>query len=144
MTPRADDPQPITKYFGKRPLDGSRAPAPLELAFAVREHAITRGFSVVRMARSRVRLSGSFHLEMTDGRGRQWNVRISEHRRPTRTDYAIPHVDIVSLDGKTGVAFGRQIVDAIIAGDVPWFDSSATVRRLQHAKHRKGKRGAAK
>lgn len=124
----ADQPEPLLRFAGRRPDEGVSAVCPFPLAVTLRDYAIAQGLAIGKLERSRVRQSGSIYLVMTDRSGRCWNMRVSNHRRPRRTNHAVPHVDLVSLDGKAGAAVGRRLIDAIIAGDVPWFDPDATVR----------------
>lgn len=122
-------PAPILRFAGRRPDCGGRAPAPWALASALRDHAKACGLTIDRLERSRAAISGSIYLTMADATGRRWIMRISNHRRPRRTGHAIPHVDIVSLDGVAGLKIGRELIDAIVTGAVPWFDADATARR---------------
>lgn len=144
MIPQADAPQPKLRLVGQRPVGETPAPAPYRLALALREHALKSGLTMCRLERSRVKHSGSIYLTMAQPSGRAWIMRVSNHMRPRRTGHALPHIDLVSFDGVSGFNVGRGLIDSLIAGDVPWFDANATIRCLQHAKHRKGKRGGRK
>lgn len=126
----ADQPEPLLRFAGRRPAEGIRAATPFPLAVALRDYAIARGLAIDKLERSRVRVSGSIYLAMTDRGGRCWNMRVSNHRRPRRTGHPTPHVDLISLDGVAGIAVGRRLIDDIIAGNVPWFDPAETVRPL--------------
>ena len=125
----ANQPVPLLRFAGRRPDGGVRAPAPWTLASALRDYAKAGGLTIYGLERSRVAISGSIYLTMADVAGRRWIVRVSNHRRPRRTGHALPHVDLVSLDGVAGFKIGRELIDAIIAGTVPWFDAEVTVRR---------------
>jgi hypothetical protein len=125
-----DRPQPLLRFAGRRPEEGARASAPFPLAVALRDYAIAQGLAIDKLTRSRVAASDSIHLAMTDLAGRCWNMRVSNHRRPRRTGHAVPHVDLVSLDGVAGIAVGRRLIDEILAGNVPWFDPDETIRPL--------------
>lgn len=124
----ADQPQPLLRFAGRRPEEGTLAATPFALAVALRDYASAQGLAIDKLERSRVRISGSIYLAMIDRSGRCWNLRVSNHRRPSRTGHAIPHIDLVSLDGVAGIAVGRRLIDDIIAGTVPWFDPEPTVR----------------
>lgn len=139
MSAPADQPQPYSRFIGRRATKAS-APAPVKLALDLRKYAISAGLTIVKVSRSRVRASGSFHLEMADAKGRRWNMRVSDHLRPRQTGHAMPHVELVTFDGLSGLEVGRELIDKIVAGEVPWFDPTPTVRCLQPAKMRKGKR----
>lgn len=139
MTGAADQPQPFSRFVGRH-IGKAPAPAPVQLTLDLRKYAIGVGFTISKISRSRVRASGSFHFEMTAPNGRAWNMRVSNHLRPRQTGHATPHVDLVTFDGLSGLEVGRALIDQIVAGDVPWFDPAPTVRRLQPAKMRKGKR----
>jgi hypothetical protein len=136
----AEQPQPYSRFVGHRPAADAPVPAPLRLALALREHALSKGLAIGKVERSRVRISGSLYLTMTDHGGRVWIIRVSNHLRPRRTGHPTPHVDLVSFDGVSGAGVGRELINRIVAGEVPWFDPASTVRSLQHSKHRKGKR----
>lgn len=138
MSAGTDLPEPLLRFAGRRPLDGLAAPTPFRLATALYDYAMAHGLTNGRLERSRVTRSGSIYISMTDSSGRRWKMRVSNHRLPRRTGHATPHVDLVSLDGVSGIAVGRKLVDAIVAGTVPWFDSDATVRPL--AQCRRGSR----
>lgn len=129
MTGSTELPKPILRFAGRRPDDGARAPSPWKLAVALRDHAQARGLSIDKLERSRLVASGSIYLSMTEASGRGWIMRVSNHRRPLRTGHAVPHLDLISLDGVAGLKVGRDLIDAIVAGSLPWFDAEATIRR---------------
>ncbi len=126
----AGQPEPLLRFAGRRPDQGVIAATPFPLAVALRDYAIAQGLAIDKLERSRIRASGSIYLAMTDRARRRWIMRVSSHRRPRRTNHAVPHVDLISLDGVAGIAIGRRLIDDIIAGNVPWFDPDATVRPL--------------
>ncbi len=130
MTTSAAKPEPFLRFAGRRLEDGVSAPAPLQLAVALRDYAMSCGLTIEKLERSRVRISGSIYLVMTEACGRRWIMRLSNHRRGRRTSHATPHVDLISLDGVAGLRIGRGLIDAIVAGTMPWFDATATVRPL--------------
>lgn len=129
MTGAADQPEPLLRFAGRRPDGGARAPAPWHLAVALRDHAKAHGLTIGKLERSRVTASGSIYLSMIEASGRGWIMRVSNHRSRPRTGHPLPHIDLVSLDGIAGLKVGRELIDAIVAGNVPWFDADATVRR---------------
>lgn len=123
--------EPLLRFAGARPEDGSRAAVPWRLALALRDYAYACGLKIDRLERSRNRASGSSYILMTDALDRGWIMRVSNHRRgPRQTSHATPHLDLVSLDGTSGLAVGRKLIDAIIADTAPWFDAGATIRPL--------------
>lgn len=136
----AERPEPLLRFAGRRPEDGSRVAAPSPLAVALRDYARSRGLTIGRLERSRAKASGSLYLMMVGPDGRRWILRISNHRRPRRTGHAIPHIDLVSLDGTSGFDVGCTLIDRMIAGALPWFDAEQTIRHLPHSKRRKGMR----
>lgn len=130
MTGSAAKPEPFLRFAGRRLEDGVIAPAPLQLAMALRDYAISCGLTIGKLERSRVRISGSIYLSMTEAGGRHWILRVSNHRRGRRSGHATPHIDLISLDGIAGLRIGRGLIDAIVAGTMPWFDATATARPL--------------
>lgn len=125
----ADQPESLLRFAGRRPDGDVRAPTPWPLAVALRDYALARGLTIGKLERSRVAISGSIYLTMAESSGRSWIMRVSNHRRPRSTGHAVPHVDLISLDGIAGLKVGRELIDAIVVGTVPWFDAEATVRR---------------
>lgn len=123
----ASEPRSLRRYAGQPPADGSRAAAPWRLSIEIRDYAKSKGFVIERLQRSRARESGSIYLNMRDVGGRLWILRVSNHFRPRRTGHAMPHVDFVSFDGVSGVEIGRQLVDAVSVGKVPWFNAEEAI-----------------
>lgn len=96
-----------------------------ELALRLTDVARGLGFAI-QLKRSRATGSPSFYLYATGPDGRCWRVRISNHRCPA--DAAVPHLDLVSLDGVAGAAETRAFLVRVLAGEIAWFDSEETGR----------------
>jgi hypothetical protein len=119
---------PLVRFAGDLPgsevVIAGASPAPAdavaELALIIFTYAVTRGFRRIALERSRVGLSGSRYLMFDDAHGRRWKLRISEHRRRARPNFAPAHFDLTSLDGRSGLAEAKAFLDEVAAGTRPW------------------------
>lgn len=98
-----------------------------DMAFILATYAMTLGFGHVRLQQSRVRRSMSKHIRFSDAKGRLWNVRLSDHHRLIRKRYAfdLPHLDLVSRDGRSGIEAVKAFMDDVARGAREWVDLSA-------------------
>jgi hypothetical protein len=115
------------------------------MALGLADHARTLGLVVVRMLSSRVRRSASKHLQLRDGKARDWFIRISDHRSPAGTGYNRPHFDLVSFDGQSGFDQAIDFLDGIAMGVRSWSPSERDrQRRGHHVRGQKHKPGGCK
>lgn len=99
---------------------GARPGALVELALRIRDHAATLGLQPVAFRASRARYSGTRTLELRDGRGRRWLVRVASHPLPGHTGHEEPHLDLVSLDGRSGLDETCAYLTRISRGEIEW------------------------
>lgn len=90
------------------------------LAHAVAAHARTLGLTVVAVKASRIRSSPSRHVQLRDRHGRDWFLRLSDHRAPRCTGYARPHFELVTRDGGTGAELAFGFVGRVSRGEEAW------------------------
>ena len=111
------------------------------LACAVADEARSFGFKVgrPRVSRSRSR-SRSRYLTVTDRQDRAWHIRVSDHYRPARSNYAPPHFDLVSLDGTAGLNEARRFLNDVIEGNIAWSDLSSEGHRPRRKRRANPKR----
>lgn len=107
-----------TMVLGKPP---GQPGAHTELAIRLADH-VRRSGLVPRVEVSKSTISPSRYLHFVDPRGSAWTVRVSNHRKPRCTGRASPHLDLVSLDGVTGLAAAIGFIDRVISGEIAWFD----------------------
>ena len=109
------------------------------LAFAAMDEARLFDFEVVstKLSRSQ-RYSPSRYITVRDPRGRKWMVRVSNHYRPQNARSAPPHFDLVSLDGRSGLAEIRRFLALAASGEIDWWDRDRLTRHP--ALKRRGKR----
>ena len=86
------------------------------------------------MLASRIRASRSRYMVLVDRDGRQWQIRVSNHRRPRRTGSDEPHFDFVSLDGVSGFDRFAGQIDLIARGVFTWWQP-------RHSPCRRNERG---
>lgn len=101
----------------------------LALANALANHARAAGLALRRLERSKDLSSGSCYLQLVDAAARPWTLRVSNHRRPLGTDHPAPHFDLVSIDGESGLAEAKAIVDRIAAGTFSRVEDTSPKRR---------------
>lgn len=119
-----------THVCGHRPPGSSIAYAALGvLTTAVCDRARALGLIVVQSRLSRIPGSPSRHIQLRDAAGRDWFIRLSDHRRPKRTGYACPHFDLVTRDGDTGAELAFGFVARVARGAEPWTPAEASPAR---------------
>lgn len=114
-----------------RIIVGSGKAEPMQiqaLAVALIDHAREIGFADAGLQRSRNARSSSCYCRLIDAGQRPWIVRVSNHRRPRRTGYAIPHFDLVSIDGVSGLEEAKAYIGRIARGKIEWRDPDTTKR----------------
>ena len=120
MTRKAPRPTGITEIVGF----GSLLPGGhLKLAMMAANLARALGHKTLIKA-SKVRGSVSRHLVITEPGGREWFIRISDHRR--HENHRVPHLDLVSRNGVDGHDVLDAYVRTIINGTAKWFDAVGT------------------
>lgn len=100
-----------------------------DVACRVRDHARVLGFRINAMRASRCRNSPSRYLHLRCPAGLRWVVRVSNHHRPANTGHENPHLDLVTLDGRSGFVEACGWLGRVAAGGVDWFDPMAGVRQ---------------
>lgn len=91
-----------------------------ELALRLRDHAQSLGLRSLAVQASRARCSGTRILTLEDGAGRRWLVRVASVYLPARTGHEEPHLDFVSLDGRSGFDRACAYLGRISRGEVEW------------------------
>lgn len=91
-------------------------------ALKVADAARAAGLAVRGIQISRIADSVSRYVQLGDGAGRLWIIRISNYRRPHDADHALPHLDIVTRDGVAGFSQAAFFIGQIVAGLAHWFD----------------------
>lgn len=107
-----------------------------ELALILATYAIALGFTRIGVKASRIAISRSRYVVFDDARGRRWKLRISEHMRRPHYSRGLPHFDLVSLDGKSGLPEAKAFLDQVAAGAREWADLEAGVRVSRPRKRR--------
>lgn len=92
----------------------------LMLAISISDHARAIGLPPTGIAASRNRNSASRYFSVRDRNGRDWKLRISDHHLPRFRGHDIPHIDIVSRDGKSGSEVACGLLQLIAQGAMPW------------------------
>ncbi len=95
------------------------------LAIAVAAAAQKHGFRVVAVKSSSVKISASKYIELCAW-DRTWLIRVSDHHRPSRTWHEQPHLDLVSLDGQSGIGQADLWLAKAAIGQVPWTDPASS------------------
>lgn len=97
-----------------------------DMAFILSTYAMTLGFAQVRLQQSRITRSLSKHIRFHDDAGRLWHIRLSDHHRVVKKRYSfdLPHFDLVSNDGRSGLEVVKAFMDAVAAGTREWVDLS--------------------
>jgi hypothetical protein len=108
------------------------------LVLAVAQEARERGLAVVNIHASRVHRSASSHIVLRDRRGRDWLLRISDHKRPPETGYEEPHFDLVTPDGLVGAELAFGFVMRVAEGREPWHEPRRT--RIRKGQRVRGQR----
>ena len=94
----------------------------LTLAIRVGQAATACQLRLVGIHSSRSTGSWSRYVDLRDQQGRWWLVRVSDHMIPVRNWHPLPHLDLVSRDGKSGLADASQFLERIYHGSAEWFD----------------------
>ena len=110
------------------------------LAIHLSAHARALGLRRVRVSRSTKVHSQSHYLHVTDDRGRQWVVRISDH--PPGRQAELAHYDLVSRDGVHGREWAEDSLAIIAAEAAPWFDHRRTGHRPPQKRKKRHERTA--
>lgn len=100
---------------------GDIARLALEVAAQAREFRLRIG--TIRASRAGgAQLSR--YLQIFDGKGCDWCLRIANHYRPRSSPYAPPHFDLISLDGSSGLAEARRFLLSVALDEASWTDRS--------------------
>lgn len=120
-------------FAGVRPAAGQPAADHSHYAaFALHIADVARSYGMAAsIEASRVTVSASRYVNITDKGGRLWIVRISDHHQPNATGAPKPHIDIISHDGIEGRDLAGAIVTGIQTGDIHWFDAGKSRNRRQ-------------
>lgn len=113
------------------------AAAILRLSMALAGAAREMGLSVCANKASRSARSTSRYLTLRDQAGRQWLIRVSNHRMPRCSSHPVPHLDLVSLDGASGAHEASLFISSIASGVAAWFDSTEPTYRRDLKRRRK-------
>jgi hypothetical protein len=106
----------------------------LGLAYRIAEAARGVGLAVSSIKSSHSSGSPSRYVTLRDQRGRAWQIRVSNHRRPRINSHAAPHLDLISFDGQSGLPEASAFLCQIAAGEIPWRDiDAARVPRKRRA-----------
>lgn len=109
---------------------GTAAPGAIaSLIVAVRGLAVSRGMQLQAVKRSRCSGSPSAYMQLLDKRGRLWLVRISNHYRPHRSKSPAPHIDLVSIDGTSGLHEMSALLARVADGQIEWHPIDAAYPR---------------
>lgn len=108
----------------------------LALAMKLGTAARELGLAVVSLKASHASGSPSRYLTLRDGGHRHWLIRVSNHRMPIDSDHALPHLDLVSLDGASGLPEATAYLQRIAAGTAPWANPADPARRADWKRHR--------
>lgn len=92
----------------------------LMLAISISDHARAIGLPPTGISASRNRGSASRYLSVRDRNGRDWKLRISDHHQPRFRGHDIPHIDIISRDGRAGLEVACGLLHLIAQGAMPW------------------------
>lgn len=114
---------------GQRPTTPVPGAQLAGMALALSDHARQLGFRVVRMESSIQARSPSRYLMLADPAGREWILRVSQHHRPAVTGHAIPHFDLVSLDGRSGLDEAKSFLARARLGEVTWMPPARSPHR---------------
>lgn len=104
------------------------------LASQIYDAAQSAGFTHLSFDHSRVKSSSSRYVKMRGPHGHIWIVRVSNHRRPLKSPHALPHFDLVSLDGCSGIPETADWLRRAYAGQIAWEDTSAYACHRRKAK----------
>lgn len=94
----------------------------LNLALKVSEAAAHCGLTLVCIRASRNPGSCSRYVHLSDRAERPWLVRVSNHRMPAKNWQPVPHLDLVSLDGQSGLREAAEFLQRVGRGEAAWFD----------------------
>lgn len=101
----------------------------LKLSTGLASAAQGMGLAIVSNKASRNPTSPSRYLTLRDAGGRKWLIRVSNHRIPVRNNHPLPHLDLVSIDGASGLSEATAFLRQIATGVATWFDSTDPVHR---------------
>ncbi|SCW55822.1 hypothetical protein SAMN02927924_01337 [Sphingobium faniae] len=94
----------------------------LNLALKLGEAAADCRLTLVCIRASRNPGSCSRYIHLSDRADRPWLIRISNHRMPAKNWQAVPHLDLVSLDGQSGFREAAEFLQRVGRGEAEWFD----------------------
>lgn len=112
------------RFISGRPVRSAAVATSLEMLALVNriaDRAFALGLRVRSIRASHMRGSFSRYLTLRDRDGRDWLVRVSDHRRPRNYGHPPPHFDLVSHDGRSGYEQAANWLARIATGDIPWF-----------------------
>lgn len=89
------------------------------------------GLRVLANRASRNPGSPSRYITFTDGADRIWLVRVSNHRMPVHNSQPVPHFDLVSLDGQSGLDQVTAWLARVAARHIAWSDPADRARRAE-------------
>lgn len=112
-------------------------PQILDLALRLCTAARELGLTVVTLKTSLIPGSPSRYLTLRDAGKRHWLVRVSNHRMPIKSRGALPHLDLVSLDGVSGLPEASAFLQRIVTGSMPWFNATDPAHRAEFKRQRK-------
>jgi len=94
----------------------------LNLALQVAEIAREVGLTVVNIRSSHNHGSASRYIRLRDRHDRIWFIRVSNHSRPMPNAGAVPHLDWVSLDARSGLADVAEFLLHVADDQIEWRD----------------------
>lgn len=120
--------------------------APLSLALVIAQAGRRLGFRVGAVRRSHNPASDSRYIWLHDRGGREWLVRIAGHHMPICNRQPVPNLNLVSLDGASGLTQAISFLERAIAGSADWHDprdigvrQGLKERRRQNRRRRKAR-----
>jgi len=107
----------------------------LALAARIADAAQGLGMTLVSVKSSHAVGSSSRYITLRDSYQRPWLIRVSNHDRPRSSPHETPHLDLISLDGNSGLPEATDFLRRIMAGDIAWNNcwsetSSRKVRKI--------------
>lgn len=114
----------------------------LNLAMRLGEAASQYRLTLVCIRASRNARSCSRYVHLSDRTDRPWLIRVSDHRMPAKNWQSVPHLDLVSIDGRAGLREAVAFMDRIARGEAEWFDprdrdERAAIRQRRSRRSRK-------
>jgi len=120
-----------------RKTDMATSAEVLALAMRIADRAWALGLTVSSFYASHAPQSASRYLTVRDARGQQWDMRVSNHRRPRTNSHAAPHFDLVSLDGHSGFKQVAEWLERVALGKVEWQPARPNGRRRKARRRRR-------